>query len=201
MKLQFQNRLRLLSVAILAVLLAFCPALRADWGSVRANNRADRGVREHRDGDIEADRHYASYWSGSQVGMTMNALPPGFVQVSVGATGYYYYDGVYFQAIASLASGYAVVAPPLGVIVPQLPSGAEQVAGGNATYYYAGGAFYLQQSTGFQVMPAPLGVVVTTLPSDATPVAVKGVLYYQAANGYYLPAMMGGVTVYTTAQP
>lgn len=201
MKLQFQNRLWFLSAAILAALLAFCPTLQADWGSVRANNRADRGVREHRDRDIEADRHYASYWSGSQVGMIVNVLPSGFVQVSVGGTGYYYYDGVYFQAVTSLASGYTVVAPPIGVIVPQPPSGAQQVVSGNATYYYAGGAFYLQQPTGFQVMPAPLGVIVTTLPSGATPVAVKGALYYQAANGYYLPAMMGGVTVYTTAQP
>jgi hypothetical protein len=201
MKLQFQNRFRLLAVATLAALLAFCPALRADWGSVRANNRADRGVREPRHADIEEEGHFACYWSGFQLGMTLNVLPPGFVQVSVGSTGYYYYDGVYFQAIASLASGYAVVAPPVGVIVPQLPSGAEQIASGNAAYYYAGGAFYLQQPTGFQVMPAPVGVVVTTLPSGATPVAVKGVLYYQATNGYYLPAMMGGVTVYTTAQP
>jgi hypothetical protein len=189
----------LLSAATLAALLAFCPALRADWGSVRANNRADRGVRHHE--DIEGDRHYGLYWARFQPGMTVNALPAGFVEVSVGATGYYYYDGVFFQPIASLASGYAGVDPPVGVIVPQLPTGAAPIANGNATYYYAGGAFYLQQPTGFEVMPAPLGAVVTALPSGATPVALKGVLYYQAANGYYLPAMMGGVTVYTAAQP
>jgi len=96
---------------------------------------------------------------------------------------------------------YAVVAPPVGVIVPQLPSGAEAVADGDTTYYYAGGAFYAQEPNGFAVMPAPLGVVVTALPPGAAPVAVNGVLYYLAANVYYLPAMMGGVTVYTTAHP
>ena len=134
-------------------------------------------------------------------GMTLATLPVGYIQVSAGGTGYDYYDGVYFQPIASLSSGYAVVAPPVGVVVPQLPSSAEPVADGSTTYYYAGGAFYLQVASGFEVMPAPLGVAVTTLPAGATPVSVKGVLYYLASNVYYRPAMLGGVTVYTTASP
>jgi hypothetical protein len=211
MKLKFQNRSWLLSVATLAALFAFSPALRADWGSLRANNRSparraevehrenERRVLERRHVDIEADRHHAFYWSGFYAGMAVGVLPPGYVQASVGATGYYYYDGVYFQPTTS--GTYAVVAPPVGAIVPQLPSGAEAIAVGPTTYYYAGWAFYVQQPTGFAVMPAPLGVTVTMLPPGAAPVVIKGVLYYLANYVYYLPVMQGGVTVYVTAHP
>ena len=95
-------------------------------------------------------------------------LPVGYVQVSVGATGYYYYNGVYFPAHDRRLPN--VVAPPVGVIVPQLPEGAEALVVGPTTYYCAGGAFYLQQPAGFAVVPAPLGVTVTGLPPAAAPV-------------------------------
>jgi hypothetical protein len=188
-------------VIILTVLCVCTPQVRADWGSIRANNRDAHRPEEHRRRDIEADRTKACYWSAFRPGMTISTLPAGYIQISAAGTGYYYFDGVYFQPIASLSSGYAVVAPPVGVVVPQLPSSAEPVVDGSTTYYYAGGAFYFQMPSGFEVLPAPLGVVVTTLPVGATPVLVKGALYYLAANVYYRPAMLGGVTVYTTASP
>ena len=211
MKLKIQNSQWLLSVTTLAALFAFTPALRADWGSLRANNRSparraeaersepDRRVIERRHVDTEADRHHAFYWSRFYAGMAVGVLPPGYVQASVRAVGYYYYDGVYYQPTTE--GNYAVVAPPVGAIVPQLPSGAEAIAVGPTTYYYAGWAYYVQQSTGFAVMPAPLGVTVTMLPPGAAPSVVKGVLYYLANYVYYLPVMQGGVTVYVTAHP
>jgi len=206
MKLKFQNSPWRRSVATLAVLFALCPALRADWGSLRANNRSPARHAEvaHRESerrhvDIEAERHYAFYWSGFSAGMAVNVLPPGYVQVSVGLTGYYYYDGVYYQPTTS--GNYVVVAPPDGVIVPQLPSGTDAIVVGPTIYYYAGGAFYAQQPTGFAVMSAPLGVTVTMLPPGAAPVVVNGTLYYLADNVYFLPVMQAGVTVYVTAHP
>ena len=211
MKLKLRNHPWLLSAAALAALFAFSPALRADWGSLRANNRsparraevehreADRRVIERRHVDTEAERHHAFYWSSFYAGMAVRVLPPGYVQASVGAAGYYYYDGVYYQP--TTLGNYVVVAPPVGAIVPQLPSGAEAIAVGSATYYYGGWAFYLQQPTGFEVVPAPLGITVTMLPPGAAPVVIKGVLYYLANDVYYLPVMQGGVTAYVTAHP
>ena len=198
-------------LATLAAVCAFAPALRADWGSLRANNRRGRGpepergrhederVVERRHLDIEAERRHAFYWAGFHPGLAVGVLPPGYVQVSVGAAGYYYYDGVYFQPTP--AGSYVIVAPPVGVIVPQLPDGAEAIAVGPTTYYYAGGAFYLQQPTGFAAVPAPLGVTVTGLPSGATPVTINGAVYYVAGPTYFLPVMQAGVTVYVTAHP
>jgi len=201
MKSKFQNRPWLLAAATLAALVACSLALRADWGSIRANNRSPSqwAKADHRHVDIEAERHHAFYWSGFCAGMAVAVLPPGYVQVSAGGAGYYYYDGVYYQPTTS--GNYAVVAPPVGAIVPQLPSGAETFAVGPATYYYAGGAFYVQQPTRFAVMPAPFGVNVTMLLPGAAPVVINGVLYYLANYVYYLPVMQGGVTVYVTAHP
>jgi hypothetical protein len=82
------------------------------------------------------------------------------------------------------AGAYAVVAPPVGVIVPQPPEGAEALAVGPATYYYAGGAFYVQQPARFAVVPAPLGVTVAELPPGAALVVINGVVYHLAGAIY-----------------
>lgn len=211
MKIRLSRDYRLVFLVTLAAACAFAPALRAEWGSLRANNRRgpepelERGhpeqqrVRERSRLGIEAERRHAFYWAGFRPGLAVGALPVGYVQVSVGATGYYYYDGVYFQPTTT--GSYAVVAPPVGVVVPQLPSGADAIVVGPSTYYDAGGAFYLQQPNGFAVVPAPLGVTVTGLPPGAAPVAINGAIYYAAGASYFRPVMQAGVTVYVTAHP
>jgi len=209
MKAALQEHTWLILPAMLAALCALVPAARAGWGSVRASNRSEyrpepvhreaERVADRRRLDIEAERRHAFYWAGFQPGLAVGVLPPGYVQASVGATGYYYYNGVYFQPTTT--GSYAVVAPPVGVIVPQLPDGADPVVVGPTTYYYAGGAFYVQQPTGFAVTPAPLGVTVTGLPPGAAPVTINGVVYFVAGSTYFLPVMQGGVTVYVTAHP
>jgi hypothetical protein len=156
-------------------------------------------VVEPRHANIEAERRHGYYWSGYRPGLTLGALPAGYVQVSFGGTGYYYYDGVYFRPTPG--GPYAVVMPPVGVIVPQLPEGPELVVTGQGTYYYAGGAFYLPAPAGFAVVPAPLGATVSALPPDATPIVINGRAYYVSNGTYFLPVMMGGATVYTTVRP
>lgn len=195
--------------AALAAACACVPAAQAGWSSVRSNNRVERRpepvhreagrVQDRRRLDIEAERRHAFYWWGFRPGMAVGVLPAGNVQISVGPVGYYYYQGVYYQA--TTAGAYAVVAPPVGVIVPQLPDGAEAVQAGSVTYYYGGGAFYVQRPTGFEVVPAPLGVTVTGLPPDAAPVTINGVVYYLSGTTYLRPVMQGGVVVYVAARP
>jgi hypothetical protein len=121
------------------------------------------------------------------------------VQVAVGSTGYYYYDGVFFQPTSE--GSYAVVTPQVGVIVPQLPSGAETIVVGDTTYYYGGGAFYLQQPNGFSVVQAPAGLTVTQLPPGATVGTINGTIYFVSGSTYFKPLKQGGVTVYVTAEP
>jgi hypothetical protein len=145
MNMNHQTHPWLLSAATIAVLAAFAPALRADWGSIRANNHtAERLVHERRHVDIETERHYAFHWARFRAGVEVSVLPSGYVQASVGLTGYYYYDGVFYQPTTT--GTYVVVAPPAGAVVPRLPSGAEAIVVGPTTYYYAGWA-YLRGAT------------------------------------------------------
>ena len=218
MKIRLARHHRFTILATMAAVCALAPALRADWGSLRSNNRTERGHEvEHgrpvvvpghpaaprvvapRHVDIEAERRHGFYWAGYHPGLTIGVLPVGYVQVSLGGTGYYYYDGVYFRPTPE--GPYAVVAPPVGVIVPQLPEGADRILVGQTTYYYAGGAFYLQQPTGFAVVAAPLGVTVQGLPPGALSVFIRGKTYFVAGSTYFIPVMAGGVTVFVTAQP
>jgi len=209
MKLPLHQHSRMILRVALAGLCGLAPAAQAGWASVRANNRPERRpepvhreterVVERRRMDIEAERRHAFFWSGFHPGMAVGVLPAGFVQVSVGPTGYYYYDGVFYQPTTTGA--YAVVAPPVEVVVPQLPDGAEPIVVGPTTYYYGGGAFFVQQPNGFAIVPAPLGVTVAGLPPGAAPVVINGTVYYVAGPNYFMPVMQGGVTVYVTAHP
>ena len=235
MKIRASTYSRLTILPTVAALVAFTPALRADWGSLRSNNHPEHGnaaEREHhevehgrppvehhavvvehghptpvapvhvvepRHSDFEAERRQGLYWAGYHPGLTLRSLPVGYVQVSVGGTGYYYYDGVYFRPTTD--GTYIVVAPPVGAIVPQLPNGAQAIGLGSDTYYYGGGAFYLQQPTGFGVVEAPLGLTVADLPPGAALVVIDGVIYYVAGSSCFLPVRQAGVTVYVTAQP
>src|SRR5215471_19567971 len=200
MKTTFLKNLRLSIPATFAALCLLAPRAQADWSSIHANNRPDHArahpqeerVRERRRLDIEPERQHGLYWAGFHPGMLLRSLPFGYVQASVGTTGYYYYDGVYFQPTTE--GTYAIVPPPVGATVPQLPDGAEAMIVGPNTYYYAGGAFYLPQPNGFLVVTAPAGVTVTSLPFGATPVTINGVLYFLSGATYFTPLMQGGIT-------
>jgi hypothetical protein len=170
----------------------------------RELNREAAREHEHREAlarrhdDIEIDRRHGYYWSGYHSGMRIVGLPGGYLSLSLGGRPYYYYEGVYFQPGPT---GYVVVNPPVGAIVPELPPGAETVVVSGTVYYYAGGAFYFAQPNGYAVVPPPLGVTVTTLPPGAVPVVINGNTYYSVDSVYYLPVMENGIIVYMTVRP
>ncbi len=154
--------------------------------------------RDRRRWDIETERHNAYYWSGFHSGAFLNALPFGYVPVYVSGIPYFYYQGVYYQ---QEPSGYMVVTPPIGAVVPELPPGAEPIYVGTTVYYYAAGAFYVQEPQGFLVVVPPPGITVPYLPSGAVETNINGQLYYQADGAYFLPVMQDGTTAYLTVQP
>jgi hypothetical protein len=155
-------------------------------------------ARDRRLLDIDREHSHAFFWSGIHAGLFLGGLPTGYVPVYVSGNPYYYYEGVYYEPSQS---GYVVVTPPIGAIVPELPPGAEAVSSGPNVYYYAAGAFYLQEPQGFVVVAPPLGVTINSLPPDALSANVNGRLYYQADGAYFMPVMQNGVTAYVTVQP
>ena len=101
-------------------------------------------------------RRHCYYWGGmyyegsddsgydtvaAPIGATIDALPAGYVTITVGSTTYYYYQGTYYQRDAS-SNGYVVVAGPPGAVVPMIPAGYTTQWVGNRAYYTYGGVHY-----------------------------------------------------------
>ena len=96
----------------------------------------------------------------------------------------YYDDGVFYQ---QEDRGYAVIAPPLGAIVPDLPDDTYEFSAEGIPYYYYAGVFYTEVENGYQVVQAPLGAIVSKLPPGATEVKINGMIYYFFNETYYQP--------------
>jgi Family of unknown function (DUF6515) len=169
------------------------------FGGERAEQfRRGEEWREHRDLGIDGDLRHSYPWFGFSPGVAIQTLPPDYFQFDLGGNPYYYGQGLYYQPGPS---GYVVVTPPIGALVPQLPPVAEAISVGQVLYYYAAGAFYVQEPRGFRVVTPPLGITVTELPPGAVPVTLHGLLYYQADGAYFQPMIQNGVTVYLTVRP
>src|ERR1700694_4783526 len=81
----------------------------------------------HRDYDRDYDRYYyapayhRSFYPGLSV---LASLPFGAIGVTLGGLRYHYYDGLYYRPGRS---GFMIVEPPVGIIVPRIPHGSVSV--------------------------------------------------------------------------
>lgn len=156
---------RSITATALVVLSAFLSSDTAHaWGrgrvsvsrSFNVHGNFNRNVNIHRDVDInrhvdiDVDHHYhggrfaagmaVGTITGLAIGAAVAAPPRGYVPVYVGANPYYYYGGVYYQPAST---GYVVVAPPVGVIVPNLPPGSTSMVVNGVTHFVFNGTHYL----------------------------------------------------------
>ncbi|WP_226647103.1 DUF6515 family protein [Microbulbifer variabilis] len=81
-------------------------------------------------------------------------LPHNFVNISLGAAGFYYSDGIFYRPASQ---GYVVTRPPHGAIVHSLPASALTVVFGGYNYYVAYDTYYLWDNLqrGYRVVPNP----------------------------------------------
>ncbi len=73
------------------------------------------------------------------VGTIVALIPPGAVQVVLGATTYYYLDGAYYL---QQGTAFQVVPTPIGIVVPVLPVGALSTTINGQSYFQFKGEFY-----------------------------------------------------------
>lgn len=122
--------------------------------NVRIDRNIDRRVDIHRDVDIrrdidiDIDRHrhggfvagaVAGTVAGIAIGVAVAAPPRGYRTVYVGSAPYAYYGGTFYQPASS---GYVVVAPPVGAVVPMLPPGAVVTTVNGVTVYVVNNVYY-----------------------------------------------------------
>ena len=168
---------------------------RAPAQQIRTPQSARANEADRRRMDIDQERHQSYASSEYRAGMKFDKLPDGYRRVRFHDHDYFYFDGVYYD---NLATGYVVVYPPVGAAIPELPEGAETIVVGDTNYYYADGVFYLWTTNGFATVAAPLGVTVAMLPPGAIVQVINGMVYYQANGTYYQPVFENGVTAYLT---
>lgn len=113
----------------------------------------NRNVNVNRNTNVNVDVHNRYYnrggfgaglavgaVTGVAVGAAIATAPPyGYRTVYARNTPYAYYGGVYYQPAAT---GYVVVAPPVGVIVPTLPPGSTAVVVNGVSCFQFEGSYY-----------------------------------------------------------
>ena len=157
-------------------LLALAPALLEAGGyrrsvhrSVNVHRNVDvhRNVNVHRDVDIDVNRGWvrpafgagvvagavAGTVAGIAIGAAVTAPPRGYVPVYYGGVNYTYYGGYYYQPAST---GYVVVEPPVGAILPTLPPGSTATTVNGQTYFIYNNTYYkpvlVNGATGYQVV-------------------------------------------------
>jgi len=140
-------------------------------------------------------------------GYTIRTIPKVAVTVTLGSLIYYYADGIYYRRHHS---GYIVIIPPVGLIVPVLPLGYTvfQLYGG--TYYYYAGVYYVWDidHRAYRVVDVPdeymeyqPGDIIDALPDGAYTVTIDGVQYYRYGGVYFLQSVQGERIIYIVVTP
>lgn len=147
--------------------------------------------RDHRDRPHPAYRtphvvfdnrfHHDHYYP--RVGYAVTVLPAGHIALGFRGGGrYFFHAGVWY---APRPSGFVVVRPPVGIVVPVLPPAYTTVYVAGAPYYYANDVYYVAAPGGYEVAPPPAEAPVAQAP--ATPPPAPATWYYCESSKTYYP--------------
>jgi hypothetical protein len=140
-------------------------------------------------------------------GYTIGTIPKVAVTVTLGSLVFYYADGIYYRRHHS---GFMVIVPPIGLIVPILPVGYTVFYLHGVTYYYYAGVYYVWDlhHQAYRVVDVPAvsdeyrpGDIVDILPDGAYTVTIDGVQYYRYGGVYFMQAIQGERIVYIVVTP
>lgn len=110
-----------------------------------------------------------AYWAGPRY----RSLPRDFRMVRRDRVPFYFYSGRYYRRGPS---GFHLVAPPIGIVVPFLPLGYVTFVVGGVTYYDVNGVYYTRVPEGYCVVESPVIVekrVIETVPESIHQVVVE----------------------------
>lgn len=140
-------------------------------------------------------------------GYITRTIPKVAMTLSLGGLLYYFTDGIYYRRHSS---GFIVVMPPVGLIVPVLPLGYTVFQLHGSTYYYYDNVYYVRDTAhqAYRVAQAPDGYaaykpgdIVETLPDGAYTVTIDGVQYYRFGGVYFLPSVQNEKVVFIVVTP
>ncbi|WP_051445364.1 DUF6515 family protein [Desulfocurvus vexinensis] len=114
------------------------------------------------------------------------ALPAAAVTILFAGLTYAFVDGLFYLPGSG---GFAVVTPPVGLVIPVLPPGCTVVMVGPRTYYRAQGVYYVRAAEGYAVVQPPAQAApAPAQQAPALPSSVTVVL--ENANGSRTPVTL-----------
>lgn len=140
-------------------------------------------------------------------GYTIRTLPKVATTVTLGSLIFFYADGIYYSRYNT---GFMVVVPPIGLLVPILPLGYTVFQLRGVTYYYYADVYYVWDvhHNAYRVVEVPEddetyrpGDVVDILPDGAYTITIDGVQYYRFNGVYFLQSLQGNRVVYVVVTP
>ncbi len=149
-------------VFLTAVFLVVCPKMSY------AYSKSHQKESNHNRSYHNQPHHSYRYHDHPRWGMSISWLPDSFINVRLGGSRYYYYDGLYYNRFGR---EYVIVAPPVGAVVHSIPTDFRPVVINGVTYYEDRGTYYVYTRAGYQVVSQPVELIqprVVTAQAEAT---------------------------------
>jgi hypothetical protein len=126
--------------------------------------------------------HHNHYYP--RVGYGVTVLPAGHIALTWrGGAHYYFHSGVWY---APGRTGFVVVRPPVGIVIPVLPPAYTTVYVAGAPYYYADDVYYTQAPGGYAVAQPPADApIAQTPPPPAAPAPAPTAAAAPASTTWY----------------
>lgn len=133
------------------------------------------------------DRH--ENFSGRVFGRTVHRLPPHSLVIRSKDRDFLYCQGLFYR---HTPSGYVIIEPPIGAIVPVLPQGYTRVIIDQRPFFYYADSYYVATSAGYQVVASPDNFLSNASTVDKSEIAKE-------INSYdiYIPNHNGSYTLVT----
>ncbi|MGH7977538.1 MAG: DUF6515 family protein [Limisphaerales bacterium] len=206
MKLHPLNRITLL-ITLLAV-GAFCPNLRAGWGSLQGNNRSaparsaaprpqpqpSRPPQVNRSPRpvvrAPAPHQEVKPVAHEQPRIVVREQPQAVARARANETDRRRMDIDQDRRQSYFWSDYHK-----GMRIDRLPGGYRRIGLRGHFYFYFEGVFYDDESSGYVVIAPPVDAEIPELPPGAETVVVGDTIYYYAAGAFYVQQPDGGYVV------
>lgn len=183
-----------------ALLCAGCVlpiAVQAQWGSIRANNRA-AGHEVHAGSGTVAVRPEPRR-EGERVREEHRPVETHQVYTRTGREPEHFEEGFRGSRHSDFDEdrrhGYFWSGINIGGFYNVLPNGYVPLQVGGTPYYYYQGAYYEPESTGYVAVTPPVGALVPALPPGAEAVQAGPYVYYYAAGAFYTQQPQGFAVV------
>jgi hypothetical protein len=180
---------------LLLICTAVCLPARAQWGSIRANNRSARELHAPAQAHVNVPRQGRQEDQGARFERQGRVALP---EHGGGGERHWGEEGLerrHYDFDEDRQRGYFWSGINPGMAFGALPPGYLPLTVGNTPYFYYGGAYYEQGPSGYIAVNPPIGAIVPGLPPGAEAVSAGPNVEYYAGGAFYQQGPQGFTVV------